>query len=71
LTESKKSDADSGKSKKRQKYFCSVCSCAITQEEFQKHDGKCQVCWSRQLEADLVEMFGEDLDVELILKDPM
>jgi hypothetical protein len=71
LTESKKSATNYEKPKRRQKYSCSVCSCAITLEEFQKHDGKCRVCWSRQLEADLDEMFGEDLDVELILKDPM
>jgi len=62
---------NSEKSKSKQGSFCSVCSCAITQEEFEKHDGKCRVCWSRQLQADLDEMFGEDLDVELILKDPM
>jgi hypothetical protein len=71
LNESTKSVANSEKFKSRQEYFCSVCDSAITKEEFEKHDGKCRVCWSRQLQADLDEMFGEDLDVELILKDPM
>jgi hypothetical protein len=57
----------SAKSKKKENHYCSVCSQEITLEEFEKHNEKCQRCWTSQLAADLEEMFG-DLDAELILR---
>jgi len=41
------------------KFYCSVCGCEISEEEFEDYDGMCWECWDDQLTEESDDMFGD------------
>ncbi|MGF3573566.1 MAG: hypothetical protein ACQXXG_09140 [Candidatus Bathyarchaeia archaeon] len=44
---------------KEQKFYCSVCGCEISEEEYGLYDGMCWECWDDQLTEESDDMFGD------------
>lgn len=41
------------------KFYCSVCGCEISEEEYESFDGMCWECWDDQLTEESMDMFGD------------
>ena len=41
------------------KFYCSVCGCEISEEDYESYDGMCWECWDDQLTEESETMFGD------------
>ncbi|MEM3579364.1 MAG: hypothetical protein QXL54_03975 [Candidatus Bathyarchaeia archaeon] len=60
-TSKKREKGESGKEStdEKSKFYCSVCGCEISEEEYESFDGMCWECWDDQLTEESIDMFGD------------
>ncbi|MEM2143932.1 MAG: hypothetical protein QW279_01105 [Candidatus Jordarchaeaceae archaeon] len=45
--------------RKNGRYYCSVCSYEISEEEYESYEGMCRECLDDQLTEEIEDMFGD------------
>jgi len=59
LRKCKKDKSDTSQKQKDERYYCSVCGCEISEDEYESYDGMCWECWDDQLTEESDMMFGD------------